>query len=60
MNITKLEKMTAAAKFDRIHREKVDLEEAIRKSTSLRRIRQFNFQEAEQFVMDKIYNHSIQ
>ncbi|MBL42265.1 MAG: hypothetical protein CMM49_06370 [Rhodospirillaceae bacterium] len=60
MNISKLEKLTAAARFDRIYREKVDLEEAIRKSNSLKRVRQFKFQEAEQYVMESIFNHSIQ
>ncbi|MAR79024.1 MAG: hypothetical protein CMM18_02205 [Rhodospirillaceae bacterium] len=59
MNITTLEKLTAAARFDRIHREKVLLEEANRKFNSIKRIKQFKFQEAEQYVLETIYNHSL-
>ena len=59
MNITTLEKLTAAARFDKIHREKVLLEEASRKFNSIKRVKQFKFQEAEQFVLETIYNHSL-
>ena len=59
MNITTLEKLTAAARFDKIHREKVLLEESNRKFIAIRRAKQFKFQEAEQFVLDTIYNHSF-
>ncbi len=58
MNNVNIEKLSAAAKFDRIYQKKVLLEEVTRKSISMSRLRPLKETKVEQYVMESIYNYN--